>query len=171
MMDAQEVAALAGLCLLVVVALLLAFVPFVWGHRMGWRRAMAAAGEADKVQQFLTCGHHAGMAHYGGEPRDFLYCEACDDKQARSDAEEMERVNLHRARVAEAKVTAAVEMLRQMDKVLQAAPDTAALLDDETLGTEYRRWRHGIVQAGWPESQLKRIDAAGAAVQPLIDEP
>lgn len=169
-MDANEFAALAALCMLTFVVLLVVFFSFAWGYRMAWRRAAEHQSAHEKVQQFLPCGHHASMAHHSAESGELLYCEACDDKSARADAEQMERENLQRARVAEAMTAEACRALRCYDDILAVAPPTHEL-DDAALGTAYRQWQTVVVGMQRPTDWPNRVKAAGAAVKPLIDEP
>ncbi len=45
---------------------------------------------AQQQAETLKCGHHASLAVVSAETGEFLYCELCDCKSARKDAEHME---------------------------------------------------------------------------------
>jgi hypothetical protein len=54
----------------------------------GWDEPKADLGRPESA---LPCGHPASLAINSAETGEFLYCELCDDKSARRDAEQRER--------------------------------------------------------------------------------
>lgn len=100
------------------------------------------------------CGHPASMLLTSAESGEPLYCEACDDKSARRDAEQREQ----ELQTELARVKAELAALAQAS-ALPAAP-TVVMARHEAAAADFEAW----------EAQFSQPAAQQPAVEPLTDE-